>query len=402
MGKDSLKEFAKVKALEAEIARLQKKETTGEVASIKAKVLALAKRKAESGSWTLLELARKVNARPDELEAALDQLHIEGHDISVEEGQVKHLAVAPAGRLATHTWRLKEGGWLRFGVLGDTQLGNRKARLDVLGTAYEHYAKEGIDTVYHTGNLIDGFALRINAFELLEEAGVSLESQSAYAARVYPRTPGITTYFITGECHEGWMQKSIGVNVGRVMEDRFKLPLACREKEFSKSEKDRYGSPRMLGEACRATMKDGFCSKHGRKDLIYLGYEEADIELRTSKLPEKTRGPIVRLLHPGGGTAYALSYKTQKLAESLQGGEKPDIQLVGHFHKYDANFHREVFNLTTGCLQDQTTFMRKLMLAAHVGYLILECFVAQDGTITRFRHEWVPFFDQGFYKKFEK
>jgi hypothetical protein len=260
-----------------------------------------------------------------------------------------------------------EGGWLRFGVLGDNQGGNRHQRLDVLATAYDHYKREGIDTVYHTGNMIDGYHPKLNGFELLIEAGSSMESQVSYISRIYPKVKGITTYFITGECHEGWWAKREGINVGRFMRDRFRHP------------------------------EDG---SEGREDLVYIGHLEADVELRSPKLGKGKRGPIVRVSHPGGGSSYAISYKTQKMAEAMQGGEKPQIQLVGHYHKYDVNYAREIHNVQTGCICDQTIFMRKNNLAAHVGYLIIEVLVNPDGTIQRFRSEFVPFFDQGFYKRY--
>jgi hypothetical protein len=229
--------------------------------------------------------------------------------------------------------------------------------------------------------MIDGYHPRLNGFELLPEAGTSMEQQVKYITARYPKIEGIETHFITGECHEGWWAKSTGVNVGRFMQNGFRLPETCE------------------GDGC--VIKGNTCTTHGRTDLHYLGHLEADIELRTKTLAKDVRGPIVRLIHPGGGSAYATSYTTQKIAESLQGGEKPQIQLVGHYHKYDCNYAREIYNLQTGCLCDQTIFMRKNKLAAHVGYLIVEVFVNSDGTIQRFRHEWVPFFDQGFYKTFQ-
>jgi len=395
-----LAEALRVRALEAQVARLQKKTASSEVGELKRRILALSKRQSESGRWTLLALAQKLNARPAELEEAVALLRDEGFNIRMTEGVVHHSQVSPSGGKSTHLSRLVDGGWVRFGVLGDNQLGNRHSRLDVAETAYDHFKREGIDTVYHTGNIIDGYVQRINGYELLPEAGTTLEAQAAYAGRVYPQREGIKTYFVTGECHEGWYAKQIGVNVGQVMEDRFRLPETCREIEYSSPQVDQFGRPLALGARCRNTIKDGTCSKHGRRDLVYLGYEEADIELRTSRLDAKMRGPVVRILHPGGGSSYAISYKTQKLAESLQGGEQPQIQLVGHFHKYDVNYHREIVNVQTGCLCDQTLFMRKNMLAAHVGYLIMAVFIAQDGSPQRVRHEWVPFYDRGFYQKF--
>ena len=359
----SLKERIKIDELELQVKNLREKAGLTETDELKDRLIKFTSSNKGQGSWNLLDLARKLNAKIPSLEAAIKQLQNDSFDILIDEGRVERLQEAPPGELRTHTWRLQEGGWLRFGVLGDSQLGNSHQRLDVLKTAYEHYQKEGIDTVYHTGNVVDGYHPRFNAFELLKEAGTSIESQAAYAARVYPKIKGITTYYITGECHEGWWAKRIGINVGRFMEDRFR--------------------------------------EAGRTDLIYIGHEEADIELRPAKLDKKTRGPIVRIIHPGGGTAYALSYKTQKMSEALQGGEKPMVQFVGHYHKYDCNYHREVYNLQTGCLSDQSLFMRKNSLAAHVGYLIVEFFVTKDGTISRFRHEWIPFYDKGYYQKYE-
>lgn len=330
---------------------------------IKQRILAATKKGPPGGgAWDLLNLCRVTDTKVADIEQAVAALNREGYDLDVREGAVHRAAEAAPGTVS-HFWRLKEGGWVRFGLLGDNQLGNRHSRLDAAQTAYEHYKAEGIDTVYHTGNLVDGFHAKFNAFELLPEAGTSMEAQVAYAARVYPKVKGITTHFITGECHEGWWAKRIGVNVGRFMEDRFR--------------------------------------SLGREDLRYVGHLEADIEIRHQKLAQNVRGPIVKLTHPGGGTAYALSYKSQKIAESFQGGEKPQAVFVGHFHKYDVCYPREIVCVQTGCLCDQTSFMRKLPTAAHVGYLIVEMYVGRDGVVERFRHEFKPFFDKGYYQKYE-
>jgi hypothetical protein len=330
---------------------------------LKQRVLAATRKEPPGGgSWDLLGLARLTDAKVSDLEGAIAALRAENYDLDIRDGVVQRAHVAPSGA-ESHFWRLQEGGWVRFGVLGDNQLGNRHQRLDVSHTAYEHYRAEGIDTVYHTGNLVDGYDARLNGFELLPEAGTSMESQAAYAASVYPKAEGITTHFITGECHEGWWAKKMGINVGRFLEDRFR--------------------------------------QAGRDDLRYVGHLEADIEIRHERLAEGTRGPIIKLTHPGGGTAYALSYKAQKIAESFQGGEKPQAVFIGHFHKYDVCFPREVVCVQTGCQCDQTIFMRKIPTAAHVGYLIVEMYVGSNGVIERFRHEWKPFYDKGYYQKYE-
>jgi len=78
-------------------------------------------------------------------------------------------------------------------------------------------------------------------------------------------------------------------------------------------------------------------------------------------------GVILRLFHPGGGTAYALSYHPQKWAESLSGGEKPHIALIGHYHKTEYLFYRNIHIYQGGTFQMQTPYMRRKKLSAHLG-----------------------------------
>lgn len=374
----------KISELEKELSKLKRDRGIGRHEALKKRILAVTKREQK---WTLESLSRRTAAPVVDLEEAVTELFGAGVDIQIQKGQVERHLSAPPGSVETHFTRLQKGGWLKFGVLGDNQLGNKKQRLDVANTAYDHFESEGIEVVYHTGNMIDGFS-RFNQHELLGEAGIGIESQSAYARKYYPRRKGVTTYFITGECHEGWWAKANGINVGRTMESRFLLPLDCSEIGFD-------------GEPVCKDAELGRCPTHGRDDLVYVGHLEADLALHAPHLKRGVKRPMARLIHPGGGTAYALSYKGQKLAESLQGGEKPQLQFIGHYHKFDYNYHREIHNILSGCLCDQTVFMRKHALPAHVGYIIMELFIGKDGVIERCRLEWNPFFDQAFYKRYE-
>jgi hypothetical protein len=108
---------------------------------------------------------------------------------------------------------------------------------------------------------------------------------------------------------------------------------------------------------------------------------------------------VMRLIHAGGGSSYATSYAPQKIVESYQGGEKPNVLLVGHYHKAEYGYPREVHTLQVGCTCDQTPFMRKKKLQAHVGGWTVEMTVNEDGLITRFKAEWMPFYDLGYTRK---
>lgn len=247
-----------------------------------------------------------------------------------------------------------KGEWTHvFGFTTDNHLCNRHSRLDVLNLAYDHFQREGISIVYNAGNWIDGEA-RFNKTELITAPG--MDHQLDYMIDNWPVRKGIETHYIAGDDHEGWLQQREGIEIGRYLQMR--------------AEQD------------------------GRYDLKYLGYGEADVALRFG-----SGSSVMRVVHPGGGSAYAISYTDQKRVESYQGGEKPQIELVGHYHKFNYGYPREVHTLQGGCTTDQSMFMRKKRLQAHVGYSIVRIKQDRDGAIARFAVEWCPFFDRGYYEK---
>ncbi|WP_446744310.1 hypothetical protein [Silvibacterium acidisoli] len=253
-----------------------------------------------------------------------------------------------------HEIKGHRGDWTHhFGFVTDNHLCNKHSRLDVLRAAYEHFAEVGIKTVFNAGNWIDGEA-RFNKSELVTAPG--MDKQLDYMIDNYPVRPGITTHYIAGDDHEGWYQQREGIEVGHYLQMR--------------------------------------AEEQGRKDLRYLGYAEADIRLRFG-----TGEAVMRLVHPGGGSAYAISYTDQKRAESYQGGEKPHIELVGHYHKFNHGYPREIHTLQGGCTCDQTMFMRKKRLQAHVGFSTVKIKQDINGAVERFVVEWFPHFDRGYYEK---
>jgi predicted phosphodiesterase len=239
---------------------------------------------------------------------------------------------------------------IKFGVVADMHLCSKSQRLDVLNAAYDEFATQGIDTVLCPGNYVDG-ECRYNRHELFAHG---IADQCQYCIDHWPQRDGIVTWYIDGDDHEGWWQQREGVEFGRYL---------------------------ML-EAQRQS----------RTDLVYLGYLEADIELKASG-----GSAVIKVMHPGGGSAYAYSYTVQKLAESFQGGEKPAVVIAGHYHKLDYAFPRAIHMLQPGCCQDQTKFMRKKKLAAHVGFCTVELQQDVRGSITRFSPTFFPFWDRGYY-----
>lgn len=250
---------------------------------------------------------------------------------------------------------INSGGWHSLGLVGDTHLCCKEERLAELHAQYDLYEAEGIKTVLHAGNPVDGYIAKINGGSVFES---SIDGQVQYFIDNYPKRNGIKTYFITGDDHEGWWMKE-GFNFGAYLE--------------------------MMAH------------RADRRDLIYCGHVEADIEVRIS--PKAST--IIKLQHPGGGSSYARSYTGQKQVESLEGGEKPHILVQGHYHVSNYMQERNVHVIGLPGFQDQTIFARKKRLRMEVGGAILR-FKANpdDGTVTRCSVEFNRFFTRGYYKPY--
>lgn len=83
---------------------------------------------------------------------------------------------------------------------------------------------------------------------------------------------------------------------------------------------------------------------------------------------------------------------------SLEGGEKPAVGLYGHFHKLWAGNIRNVWAIQTGTAEEQTPFMRKKRLEAHVGGVIVELEQhPESGAIIACTPKMVRYFNKGFY-----
>jgi len=85
------------------------------------------------------------------------------------------------------------------------------------------------------------------------------------------------------------------------------------------------------------------------------------------------------------------SYRPQKITESLEGGTKPDMLAIGHYHKAELiPSYRNVAVLQAGTFERQTPFMARQGLAAHVGGWIVEAVVGNGHN--RIKAEFIAFY----------
>lgn len=227
---------------------------------------------------------------------------------------------------------------LRFAILGDTHIGSLYFSEAALHAFADHCKREGVTAIYHAGDVIDGHRVyRGQEFELRD---LGLEAQLDRLEKVWPT--GFKTHFITGN-HDASFKALAGVSVGTLIEQR-------------------------------------------RDDMIFLGEDQAQVQFQTPS-GQYTLG----LLHPGGGSSYALSYRPQKIIDALEGGAKPNMLVIGHHHK--AEFlpaYRNVAAIQAGTTQRQTPFMARGGLAAHVGGWIVDVWVGD--LHNRIRPEFVAFY----------
>lgn len=276
------------------------------------------------------------------------QKYMKAHCQKTETTQEKHIALQ---NLEPKNYELDWNGnhIIRFGLMGDTQLGSKYAQITQLHKYYDICRQLEITNVYHTGDITDGLKMRPgHEYELYCTSADELRDD---VVKNYPKINGITTHFITGN-HDASLYKHVGYDIGNAI---------ARE----------------------------------RTDMKYLGRDCAVVHL--------TPNCTLELRHPWDGTAYAISYKPQKMIEAMESDSKPNILGIGHYHKAEYIFYRNVHCFQTGCFQSQTPFTRGKGISVHLGGWILTVYVDENGYIQRIVPEFIPFYvsEKDDYKKFK-
>ena len=236
-----------------------------------------------------------------------------------------------------------EKNTISFGVTGDLHRGSLFEATPEYNAYRKMLKNEGITLELNAGDLLDGVGVfRGHEYEVY---ALGFAAQKKAFLKTVP-DDGIRTIFITGN-HDASFKHKSGVDVG--------------------------------GEIHAA-----------RPNWEFVGEYTADIVLRT----QSGREYKVRLLHPDGGTSYALSYRMQKQIESLAGGSKPNMLISGHNHKaMHLPSYRNVDGLEAGCFIHQTPFMARKGSAAHVGGWVVRVTVGDKKSMSnRVRAEFMAFY----------
>lgn len=213
-----------------------------------------------------------------------------------------------------------DGAELVFGVVSDTHFGSGYMRLDALREFYQYCKKCGVAKVLHAGDVIDGWGVYKGQEFELHPYSRSWPEQREMFAKEAPLVDGIETIFITGN-HDASFKKVIGMIVGDELQ-------------------------------------------RVRSDWKHVGADVAVVTFST-----KYRNFSIQLIHPGDGMiSYSVSYKMQRIVESIPPNMLPDMIIIGHYHK--AIFmpeYRGTIALCAGCFQGQTPYFVTKSIQAHVG-----------------------------------
>ncbi len=205
--------------------------------------------------------------------------------------------------------------------------------------------EEGAEYVIQTGDVTDGENMRPwQKYNLVVQG---LDDVVEFCVNEWPDI-GLQTYFIGGN-HDQTYLNSIGADI------------------------------------CKYIAKD-------RKDLVYLGMNEGNLPLQPQYINLMMEGKKVpdnaswiRVLHPQKGTAKSQSYQIQAHIGALQSEFKPRILIVGHYHKMDYLFTRNVHAFQAGTMEHQSDWMRRKDLTAQLGAWLITAYFKDDGTIDGIR-----------------
>lgn len=270
----------------------------------------------------IIKLASELGLTPQELRHNIDA--------------TKHPSSYPVGDLSSHV----RNDQLTIGIVSDTCLNSKYARLDILHTAYAWFKELNVPYVLHCGNVVEKYLE--GPTHVAHVVNQSYPKMLGVVSEVYPDI-GVPTYFIGGRNERSYFKRIV--------------------KDF----------------VTKKSEKTNVCDDlhEQRNDLVFLGWHNAKIRIA----PKTT----LALASPKSGSRkpYTISHPIQKIIESYGGGEKPDIQVVGYFNQRWNGVHLSVDAHMIGTMQNQPPENYSDAEPSHtLGALVLKLQFNKNGTLT--------------------
>jgi len=295
----------------------------------------------QSGGLTYSDFDTRHGIGQTEASNLLDELERRGYNVNFRE----------IGANNTKLWFLEEtkeksfiagdgDGTYRFGLISDTHLGSAEEHLEELHDFYDRLQERGIDTVFHAGDISDGWKVYRHHHQQLKPNAIGWDNLREYVVDHYPERNGIDTYFITGN-HDYKLWKRSGIYFGQEIDER-------------------------------------------RSDLHWLGAMEATI------LFDEESNVDLELIHPSGGSPYTLGYRAQTLYRERPPKDRPTLGAIGHLHgRMQANAEG-VEAFYTGCWQGPTPYVKRKGLPSEVGGWVVELEI-EDNELRQISTDWINY-----------
>jgi len=291
------------------------------------------------------EISRQVDRSRETVIKTIDSLRAKDYEIELDEMSRQVTIPQEPSKEFKPTEITYFKKFLRAGLVSDTQIGSKYQQLTLLHDAYADFDKRHVDFVLHAGDVFDGVGVYSGQDVEIFMHDPFGDQQVKYASQNYPKlASGRRTYLIGGQ-HDRVFYKRHARNIIRML---------CKE----------------------------------RKDLIDRGFFFAKF---------KVKNAMIALQHPGGGVAYARSYKMQKIVENIVGfissmpkSKSPQVMAFGHWHIpcYLPNYMGvDAFSLP--CFQAQTPYLAEKGLMPVVGYAVADLYFDESNNLTSTKIEFI-------------
>ena len=165
--------------------------------------------------------------------AAIEDIKDEGIQITEIDGRYKICRnVVAKDNLHKEDWQGNK--IIRFGSVSDTHMCSKWQQLTHLNTMYDIFKREGIETVYHAGDITEGVNMRQgHQYEVFRHG---TDEQQQYVIDNYPKRKGMITKFITGNHDHSGIKSAghdIGIPIGRDRDDMIYLGMSNAKVELT-------------------------------------------------------------------------------------------------------------------------------------------------------------------------
>ena len=235
-------------------------------------------------------------------------------------------------------------GVYRFALISDTHLGSSVEHLRELHRFYDRVQQQGIEHVYHAGDITDGWEVHKGHINVVKGEAAGWNRLLDYTVRNYPERDGVDTFFIEGN-HDRKYHRRNGLHLGELIGRR-------------------------------------------RRDLHYCGDSQATFVL------DEDADIDLELIHPSGGKPYTQGYRAQTLYRERPPADRPTISGIGHLHGKMYAAAEDVEAFYTGCWKGLTTYGKRKGHDSEIGGWIIEIEI-EDGELRRVSPDWIGYESQG-------